>query len=114
MTRHDYNNIIMNALECRTLTATCMHDSCACIALLTVYACSISRILNYIATLHLNMFMVLFKSVHDPGVGEGLLSVLKARYQLETTAEIGILQRLVLPLNKRIEASSWCLNERLT
>ena len=41
------------------------------------------------------------------------LSVLKARYQLETTAEIGILQRLVLPLN-RIEASSWCLNERLT
>ena len=32
------------------------------------------------------------------------LSVLKARYQLETTAERGILQRLVLPLNRRIEA----------
>ena len=43
-----------------------------------------------------------------------LLSVLKARYQLETTAEMVIFQRLVLPLNKRIEASSWCLNERLT
>ena len=41
-------SIIMNALECRTLAATCMHDSCACIAWLTVYACSISGILNYI------------------------------------------------------------------
>ena len=31
------------------------------------------------------------------------LSVFKARYQLEATAEIGIFQRLVLPLNRRIE-----------
>ena len=36
-----------------------------------------------------------------------------ARYQLETTTEIDTLQRLVLPLNKRIEASSWCLNEEV-
>ena len=36
---------LMNAIECRTLTATCMHDSCACIAWLTVYACSISGVL---------------------------------------------------------------------
>ena len=27
-----YTAIIMNALECRTLTATCMHDSCVCTA----------------------------------------------------------------------------------
>ena len=33
-----------------------------------------------------------------------LLSVLKAIYQLEAIAEIGMLQRLVLPLNRRIEA----------
>ena len=44
----------------------------------------------------------------------GYLSILKARYQLEATAEISILQRLVLPLNNRMEASSWCFNERLT
>ena len=30
--------VSMNALECRTLAATCMHDSYACIAWLTVYA----------------------------------------------------------------------------
>ena len=35
-----------------------------------------------------------------------LLSVHKARYQLESTAEIGIFQWLVLPLNRRIEGSS--------
>ena len=31
----------MNALECRILTATCMHHSCACIAWLTVYGVTI-------------------------------------------------------------------------
>ena len=45
----------MNMLECRTLTATCMHDSCVCIVWLTVYACSISGVFkNYMHTLHLN------------------------------------------------------------
>ena len=38
----------MNALECRTLAATCMHALCTCIAWLTVFACSISGTLNYI------------------------------------------------------------------
>ena len=40
----------MNALECRTLIATCMHmhNSCVCIAWLIVYACSIiSRVTAY-------------------------------------------------------------------
>ena len=46
--KYRVNSIVMNAQECRTLTATCMHDSCACIAWLTVYACSMSGILNYI------------------------------------------------------------------
>ena len=58
----------MNALEYPTLTATCMHNSCACTAWLTVYACSISRVFkNYIHTLHLKRVPVLFfsESVHD-------------------------------------------------
>ena len=100
MTGHDqtyYNN--MNALECRTLelTVSCMQDSCACIAWLTVYACSISKILNYIPCTWICMFMVQFKSsesVHDPGVGEGtwlchytnwkLLWLPKLNYPLES------------------------------
>ena len=42
--------VLMNALECRTLTATCMHDS---------------------LSLHLNRVLALFssESVHDLGVG---------------------------------------------
>ena len=44
----------------------------------------------------------------------GPLSVLKARSQLESTAEIGNLQRLILPLNRREEGSSWYLNENST
>ena len=43
-----------------------------------------------------------------------VLSVLKARYLLESAAEIGKFQRLILPLNRRIEGPSWYLNERLT
>ena len=34
------------------------------------------------------------------------LSVLKARYQLESAAEVGKFQRLILPLNRRIEGPS--------
>ena len=41
------------------------------------------------------------------------LRLLKARYQLESTAEIGKFQRLILPLNRRVEGSSWYLNERV-
>ena len=37
-------------------------------------------------------------------LGFMILSVLKARYHLESTAEIGKFQRLILPLNRRIEA----------
>ena len=50
--------------------------------------------------------LILFTADLSQRLSYSSLSVLKARYQLETTAEIGILQRLVLPLNKRIEASS--------
>ena len=42
------------------------------------------------------------------------LNVLKARYLLEYTAEIGKFQRLILPLNRRIKGSPWYLNDRLT
>ena len=35
-----------------------------------------------------------------------------SRYQLESAAEIGKFQRLILPLNRRIEGLSWYLNER--
>ena len=42
------------------------------------------------------------------------LGVLKARTQVESTAEIGNLQRLILSQNRRVEGSSWYLNESST
>ena len=45
---------------------------------------------------------------------EDVLSVLKGRYQLESTAEIGVFQELILPLNRRTEGSIWYINEIIT
>ena len=50
-------------------------------------------------------------SIH---VLSNILSVLKARSQPESTAEMGNLQRLILPLNRRVEGSSWYLYESST
>ena len=65
---------LMNALECRTITSTCMHDSCVYIALLR----SIDP-----TPVHLNMVMVYkvevsSESVHDLGVHYRLAMSLKA------------------------------------
>ena len=63
----------MNALECRTLAAICMHESCACIAWLTVYV----RLFNIrnidLHTVHLKYdyctVQVSSESVHDQILG---------------------------------------------
>ena len=83
--------ILMNALECRTLTATCMHDSCVysmahCVCLFNIRSIELH-------TLHLNMVMV--ESVHDLGVGgrapgyvtiqtESFCDIPKLNYALES------------------------------
>ena len=52
---------VMNALECRTLTATSMHDSCVCIHSMAHCMCML-KLFNIrsieLHTLHLNMVMV--------------------------------------------------------
>ena len=54
----------MNAQECRTFTATCMHDSCTCKSIACLMCIMLAE------ALHLNRVLVL-ESVNDLGVGEG-------------------------------------------
>ena len=75
---HDGNLVIMNAQECRTLTATCMHI--IYIAWLTACvhycACSISGVLNYIYPTPEQGTSTIDYTYHAPKQGSGTQSVL--------------------------------------
>ena len=79
----------MNALECRTLTATCMHDSCACICM-AHYTCMPVQYQEYWTTypapVHLNMVMVLFNwQVSSESLGVGGRHLAMSLYKLKAS-----------------------------